>query len=108
MDLSITGTITEKLDVIEGTNKAGKEWKKQSFLIDTGDQYRPQVCFECFGENKVEMLNSFGVGETVKVHFNLSSREYNNNYYHNVDAWRIESTVSTEGTTSTTPDDDPF
>jgi len=98
MDLSITGTITEKLDVIEGTNKAGKEWKKQSFLIDTGDQYRPQV----------EMLNSFGVGEEVKVHFNLSSREYNNNYYHNVDAWRIESTVSTEGTTSTTSDDHPF
>jgi len=104
MELSITGTITEKLEIIEGENKMGKAWKKQSFLINTGDEYRPIVCFECFGEKKVEMLDNFASGQKVKVHFNLSSREYNNNYYHNVDAWRIEEVFDSMDSN----DDSPF
>ena len=106
MSLSIVGTITQKLKVIEGTNKAGKDWKKQSFLIDTGDEYRPTVCFECFGEKKVDMLNGYTEGQKVEVSFNLSSREYNENYYHNVDAWKIEEVIESIGTTE--KDDNPF
>ena len=30
----------------------------------------------------------------VDVSFNLSSREYNGKYYHNIDAWRINKTAS--------------
>ena len=34
MSLTIKGKLSRKLSVEGGTSKAGKEWKKQSFLID--------------------------------------------------------------------------
>jgi len=90
MSLSVKGKLSRKLSVESGTSKAGKEWKKQSFLVDTGAQYNPEVCFQLFGEDKIEMLNHHNEGDQVEVSFNLSSKEFNGRYFHNIDAWRIE------------------
>ncbi len=35
------------------------------------------------------MLKNIEIGEKIEVFFNLSSREYNQRYYHNIDAWKI-------------------
>ncbi len=90
MSLSVKGKISSKLSVESGTSKAGKEWKKQSFLLDTGAQYNPEICFQLFGDEKIAMLEHYNIGDQVEVSFNLSSREWNGRYFHNVDAWRIE------------------
>ena len=90
MSLSIKGKLTQKLNVESGTSKAGKEWKKQTFLLDTGAQYNPEICFQLFGEEKIEMLKHHNEGDQVEVSFNLSSKEFNGRYFHNIDAWRIE------------------
>jgi hypothetical protein len=94
MSLSIKGKLSRKLSVESGTSKAGKEWKKQTFLVDTGAQYNPEVCFQLFGEDKIEMLKSHNEGDQVEVSFNLSSKEFNGRYFHNIDAWRIENLAS--------------
>ena len=90
MSLSVKGKISSKLSVESGTSKAGKEWKKQSFLVDTGAQYNPEICFQLFGNDKIAMLEHYNIGDQVEVSFNLSSREWNGRYFHNVDAWKIE------------------
>ena len=90
MSLSVKGRVSNILAVESGTSKAGKEWKKQGFIIDTGEQYNPEICFSVFGEDKLQMVAGLSVGEDVEVHFNLSSREFNGKYYHNIDAWRVE------------------
>ena len=90
MSLTIKGKLSRKLSVESGTSKAGKEWQKQSFLVDTGAQYNPEVCFQLFGEDKIQMLSHHNEGDQVEVSFNLSSREYNGRYFHNIDAWKIE------------------
>ena len=90
MSLSIKGKLSRKLNIESGVSKAGKEWKKQSFLLDTGSQYNPEICFQLFGEEKIEILNHHSEGDKVEVSFNLSSKEYNGRYFHNIDAWRIE------------------
>ncbi len=98
MSLEVNGKIVKVLDVESGVSKAGKEWKKQNFVIDTGDQYNPEIAFSIFGEEKVENFAKFNkVGDEVKVCFNASSREHNGRYYHNLDAWRIESNNQTSG-----------
>lgn len=89
MSLEIKGKLTQKLAAESGQSKAGKEWTKQSFVIDTGAQYNPDVCFSCFGD-KVELLNKVKEGQDINVSFNASSREYNGKYYHNLDAWKID------------------
>ena len=91
MSLKISGTITKILDIESGVSKAGKEWKKQGFVINTGADYNPEICFSLFGEEKITSLSAFSEGQQVDVSFNLSSREFNGRYYHNIDAWRIES-----------------
>ena len=95
MSLAITGKLVKALDLESGTSKAGKEWKKQSFVIDTGAQYNPEVCFSLFGDDKIAMLEGIQPGSEIEVSFNLSSREYNGKYYHNIDAWRINRAAAT-------------
>ena len=89
-DLKMTGEITHILEVQKGTSKAGKDWSKQTFVINNGNEYNPEVAFSVFGEEKVSNLTKYNkVGDKVEVSFNVSSREYNGNYFHNLDAWKI-------------------
>ncbi len=89
MSLTVKGKIIKVLPIESGTSKAGKEWKKQGFVVDTGAQYNPTVCFSLFGDEKINMLRNFGEGQEVEVAFNISSREFNEKWYHNIDAWKI-------------------
>lgn len=109
MSLEITGRITQVLSIESGQSKAGKEWRKQSFVIDSGAQFNPLVCFSLFGDDKINMLRDFGSGQEVKVSFNVSSREYNGRWYHNLDAWRIEAVGQNAPADAKAPvGDEPF
>ena len=89
-DLKVSGKITSILDVETGTSKAGKEWQKINFVIDTGADFNNIVCFQIFGEEKVENFLKYNkVGSEVDVSFNVSSREFKGKYYHNLDAWKV-------------------
>ncbi len=87
--LSTIGTLTKKNQIENIENKEGKKWIKQTFLIDIGQDYNSTICFQLFGDEKVKLLESFNIGDKIEVFFNISSREYNNRYYHNIDAWKI-------------------
>ena len=87
--LSIKGHLIKKNEIENIENKEGKKWTKQTFLIQTPAEYNNQICFQLFGEEKIKLLNNHKIGDHVEVFFNISSREYNNRYYHNIDAWRI-------------------
>ncbi len=91
MSLKVKGTINRILPIESGTSKAGRAWQKQSFIVDTGAQFNPEVCFSLFGEEKIEMLKNYREGSVVEVSFNISSREFNGKWYHNIDAWKIDS-----------------
>ena len=88
--LRIEGQLKSILPIEKGTSKAGKEWQKQSFVIDTGDEYNPDVCFQLFGDKKVKLLEGIQTNSKVEVLFNVSSREYNGRYFHNLDAWSVK------------------
>ena len=109
------GTITQILEVESGTSKAGKEWKRQAFVIDTGAQYNPNICFGLFGDEKIEILSSFKVGDEVEVFANVSSRAHNDKWYHSIDCWRMINQAQSEpaaevpaGMESNDSDDLPF
>ena len=88
------GKVVKILDVETGTSKSGKEWQKQTFVIDSEEQYNNILAVEVFGD-KVQLLNSLKIGDEVEVEVNVSSREYNGKYYHNVSLWKI-ATLSSE------------
>ncbi|HUH74056.1 MAG TPA: DUF3127 domain-containing protein [Chitinophagales bacterium] len=86
--MDITGVIIKKLQKQSGTSANG-QWQKQEFVIQTEDQYPKTVCFNTWGA-KVDDLNNFSEGNRVKVHFDVSSREYNERWYSEMRAWKID------------------
>jgi hypothetical protein len=89
-ELKITGKVTAILPLEKGVSKAGKDYQKQSFVIDTGAKFNPLVAFGVFGEEKCkDLITPLSVGQDVEVGFNLSSREFKDKYYTQADAWRI-------------------
>mgnify|MGYP003629874195 FL=1 len=90
MNLEMKGKLAKVLDAQKGVSKAGKEWVKQSFVLDNGAKFNPEICFNLFGQEKVDMLIDFNVGDDIEVLFNLSSREYNGNYYTSADVWKMQ------------------
>ncbi|HOO83690.1 MAG TPA: DUF3127 domain-containing protein [Prolixibacteraceae bacterium] len=89
MSLDIKGRLIQILPVQSGTSKAGNEWSKQEFVIETSEEQFPKkVCFTLFGD-KVSLLNGINNGDEVEVAFNLESREFSGKWYHNINAWRI-------------------
>jgi len=98
MQNAIEGTLTKVLETEAGTSQGGKDWSKRLFVIKTDDKYPKDVCFTLFGE-KVSLINDHKVGDKINVSFNLSSREFNGKFYHNIDAWKVDAS-SGEGVTS--------
>ncbi|MCL3780638.1 DUF3127 domain-containing protein [Prolixibacteraceae bacterium JC049] len=89
MSLQISGQIIQILPVQSGVSKAGKEWQKQEFVIETEEQFPKSVCFTLFND-KINILQGYNQGDQVDVGFNLESREFNGRWYHNINAWKID------------------
>lgn len=89
--MEIIGTIKTKLDIESGTSKAGKDWTKQTIVLDMNKDWNSEVAISFFGSDKLAMVDGFEVGSDVIVGINVSSREYNGRYFHNVDGWKIDS-----------------
>lgn len=105
MALEIIGKIIQIMPTSTGTSKAGKDWIKQEFVIETQEQYPKKICISAMGE-KTDALKKFTTGNEVKVAINLESREYNGKWYTNVNAWKIESAGT--GAATSSPAEDPF
>jgi len=87
--MELKGKVEFKLDVETGTSKAGKEWQKQTLVINNGDQYSPNQAISFFGDTKVELLAAINIGDDVVVAVNLSSKEYNGKWYNQIDGWKV-------------------
>ena len=89
MALELEGTIRQKLGVQSGMSSRGS-WSKQEFVLEYPDgNFTSQVCMLAFGQDKVQELDKYRVGDRVKVSFNLKSREYNGRWYTDIQIWRI-------------------
>ena len=89
MALELEGTIRQKLGVQQGMSARGA-WSKQEFVLEYPDgNFTSQVCMLAFGQDKVQELDKYQVGDRVKVAFNIKSREYNGRWYTDIQVWRI-------------------
>jgi hypothetical protein len=89
MSMQVKGTLLQILKLESGVSKAGKEWKKQDFVIETNEQFPKKVCFTLFGD-KIGLIDGITEGTEIEVFFSLESRDFNGKWYHNINAWKIE------------------
>jgi hypothetical protein len=104
--MNVIGKLSKKLERETGISKSGKNWERQSIIIEqTGATFNKEVVVSFFGD-KIKSLRDINEGTDVNVSINLSSREYNGKYYHNIDGWFIAKMG--EETVAPTNDDMPF
>ena len=72
-------------------------FSKRQIVIDTGD-YPQQVAFELV-KDKANLIESYQIGDSMTVHFNLRGNEYKGRHYVNLQAWKLEGVKSADPAT---------
>lgn len=85
--LAISGVVLSILPLQSGTSKAGNQWQKQDFILETQGQYPRKVCICLFGDN-VEKF-PLQIGQSVTASIDIESREFNARWYTDVRAWNV-------------------
>ena len=62
---------------------------KRDFVVTTEEQYPQDVKFTAVKE-RTEQIARFQEGDPVLVKFDVRGREYNGNFYVDLNAWRVE------------------
>lgn len=89
MALEIIGKLIKILPEVSGQSQKGS-WSKQEFVLETLDaSYPKKVCLTAWGD-KVADLKTFNLDDTIKATFSAESREYNERWYTELRAFRIE------------------
>ena len=87
--------ITGKIKKIDETKTFGASgFRKREMVVTTSEQY-PQMLMVEFVQDKCDLLDSYKVGQDVKVSINLRGREWINPegkavYFNSIQGWRIE------------------
>ncbi len=69
-------------------------FRKREIVLTTEEQYPQHIMIE-FVQDKTDLLNSYQVGQQVKISINLRGREWVNpqgetKYFNSIQGWRIE------------------
>jgi hypothetical protein len=107
--MEVIGIIKAKFD----TTVVSERFKKRDFVltVEPGSPYPQHVSFQLV-QDKVSLVDSFNVGEEVKVLFNLKGREWvspqgETKYFNTIDAWRIEKVGSSAPSSSSSNHSQP-
>lgn len=94
--MEITGKIINALPAASGVSKStGNSWMSQSYVLETHEQYPKRVCFEVFGQDKIQAMN-IQPGQELTVSFDINAREYNGRWFNSVRAWKVQPAVATQ------------
>ena len=93
MEFKISG----KLKLLFEAQSWDSGFSKREFVITTQEQYPQDVKFECI-KDKISMLDGLNPGDELTVSFNVRGNEYNDRYFVNLQAWKIESNATAENT----------
>ena len=91
--MELIAKLVKKLPQEMGEGKNGL-WVKGAFVVETEGEFPKKVCFTVWGENMIKALDSIKEDELIKVHFSVESREYNERWYTDLKAYRIDSLMS--------------
>ncbi len=88
----ITGTIKKIFE----EQTFGSGFNKREFVLTTdADRYPQDIKFETV-KDRITLLSPLKEGDKIKVFFDIRGREWKDNYYVNLNAWKIENLADTQ------------
>ena len=102
MSFEVNGKLLKKFE----TEKKTDTFQAREFVIeiDEGSQYPQFIKFQLV-QDRCGIIDEYNEGEPIKVHFDLRGREWNEKYFTNLNAWRVEK-VQAGSDTPPPPDED--
>ena len=91
--MEVTGKIIVALPEMSGTSKMGNPWKKREYVLETIESFPKKIHFDFFGEKADQFV--LNPGDTIRLSFDIESREYNGRWYTSIRGWKAE--PATEG-----------
>lgn len=86
--MEVVGKIIAVLPLQSGKSQAGREWKKQEYVLETMESFPRKVAFDFFGE-RVDQF-PLKLNDVIRLSFDIESREYNGRWYTNIHGWKSE------------------
>lgn len=104
-----TMEVSGNIKVINPEQQVSPTFKKRELVVTTEETYPQHIMIE-FTQDKCDLLNSYAIGDAVKVSINLRGREWQSpqgetKYFNSIQGWRIEkeSGATTAPTSSSAP-----
>lgn len=93
MSFELTGKLIEKFEEKQVTDK----FKKREFVIEkTENNFSDQIKFQLV-QDKTNLIDPFQIGDDLKIQFNIRGNKWKDNFFVNLQAWRIEN-ISNQST----------
>jgi len=71
------------------TESKSEKFQAREFVIKTEGTYPQFVKFQ-LTQDRCDLINGYNEGEQIKVYFDLRGREWNEKFFTNLNAWKIE------------------
>jgi len=106
MAFELTGIIIE----VFPAQTFNKGFRKREFVIEAGDKYPQKIVFGLV-QDKCDMIDSYGVGDTVAVSFDVKGRDWTDKsgqvkYFNSLEAYRINGQQRASTKSKQVEDDD--
>jgi single-strand DNA-binding protein len=79
MSYEITGTLVKKYE----TETKGESFRVRDFVIKANDGGQTT-------QDRTAIIDDLNEGDEIKVHFDLRGRQWQEKYFTNLNAWRVE------------------
>lgn len=85
--MEIQGKVIAVLPERSGVSARG-EWKSQTYVIETQEQYPKKMVFDVFGADRLAQFNIHS-GEEILVSFDIDAHEYQGRWFNSIRAWNV-------------------
>lgn len=96
--------IEGKLHKVFETEQKTESFRTREFVLQIEQGNYPQVIKFQLVQDRTDIIDGHAEGDQIKVYFDLRGREWNEKYFTNLSAWRIES--AEQGSQAQTTGDD--
>ncbi len=99
MSFEVEGKLHKKFE----TQSKSEKFQAREFVIEINNGNYPQFIKFQLVQDRCSAIDPHNEGDMIKVHFDLRGREWNEKYFTNLNAWRIEGAASAPSAAPTTP-----
>jgi len=72
------------------TEQKTDTFQAREFVLEISESQYPQLIKFQLTQDKCPLIDNFQLGDNLTVHFDLRGREWNERFFTNLNAWKIE------------------